>query len=273
MQEQELEGGTVLIGQRLVELRIKNQMTQEKLAEKLGVSRQAISKWESNRTFPNIDKLFCISELYQVSLDYLLRGRDYEPVQKETIEPEDIEECSVYSEGASEDAWEQSAYSKGEFENIEEQADVQSEQAEAESVLADVEHRRIGKKFMSIRLASVLIGMLFIVNCVIIGTLLVNQSWSEENETAAVYIDTIYEQYTKAKVVMFQEDGSYTEKVLWLDTEGVRENDWGFCYYNGQPANGIKVNYNLKTLLLPVLSAGILLILLFLLRLGGKMEM
>ena len=45
------------IGKRVKELRVKNKMTQEQLAEKLQVSRQSISKWESDATRPDFDKL------------------------------------------------------------------------------------------------------------------------------------------------------------------------------------------------------------------------
>jgi transcriptional regulator with XRE-family HTH domain len=51
-------------------------MTQEELAEKLEVSRQAVSKWELNKTMPDVSKLTKMSELYQVSVDYLLKGEE-----------------------------------------------------------------------------------------------------------------------------------------------------------------------------------------------------
>lgn len=50
------------IGEKIAKLRKENNITQEQLAEKLGVSRQAISKWESNATYPETDKLIRISE-------------------------------------------------------------------------------------------------------------------------------------------------------------------------------------------------------------------
>lgn len=60
-------------GDKLSKLRKENNYTQEQLADVLGVSRQAISKWESNLTFPETDKLIRISELFDCSLDYLLK--------------------------------------------------------------------------------------------------------------------------------------------------------------------------------------------------------
>lgn len=61
------------LGDKLAILRKENNYTQEQLAGILGVSRQAISKWESNITYPETDKLIRMSELFNCSLDYLLK--------------------------------------------------------------------------------------------------------------------------------------------------------------------------------------------------------
>lgn len=58
--------------EKLQQLRKKNKLTQEQLAEKLYVSRTAISKWESAKGYPNIESLKCISKLFSVSIDELL---------------------------------------------------------------------------------------------------------------------------------------------------------------------------------------------------------
>ena len=60
------------LGEKLYTLRTKQNMTQEQLAEKLQVSRQSISKWESDATRPDLGKLKFLAEFYQVSLDQLL---------------------------------------------------------------------------------------------------------------------------------------------------------------------------------------------------------
>lgn len=61
------------LGEKLTKLRRENNYTQEQLADILDVSRQAISKWESNITYPETDKLIRMSELFDCSLDYLLK--------------------------------------------------------------------------------------------------------------------------------------------------------------------------------------------------------
>lgn len=61
------------LGDKLSKLRKENNYTQEQLASVLGVSRQSISKWESNIAYPETDKLIRISELFDCTLDYLLK--------------------------------------------------------------------------------------------------------------------------------------------------------------------------------------------------------
>ena len=57
---------------KLIVLRREKGLSQEQLAEYLEVSRQSVSKWEADKTMPEISKLIAISGLFQVSLDYLL---------------------------------------------------------------------------------------------------------------------------------------------------------------------------------------------------------
>lgn len=60
------------IGSKITELRKKNNLTQEKLAEKLKISRQTLSNWESNVTSPNLDQASQLSKELKVSLDALI---------------------------------------------------------------------------------------------------------------------------------------------------------------------------------------------------------
>ncbi len=64
---------TVDIANRLVQLRKEHHLSQEELAEKLGLSRQAVSKWERAEASPDTDNLILLSRLYGVSIDELLR--------------------------------------------------------------------------------------------------------------------------------------------------------------------------------------------------------
>ena len=58
-------------GERLQEVRRENGMTQERFAEELNVSRQAVSKWESGKGYPEIEKILYICNRYRVSLGQL----------------------------------------------------------------------------------------------------------------------------------------------------------------------------------------------------------
>ena len=61
-----------MFSENLIQLRKLNQMTQEELAEKVGVSRQAVAKWESGESIPDIEKSRLLAETFGVSLDDLV---------------------------------------------------------------------------------------------------------------------------------------------------------------------------------------------------------
>ena len=63
------------IGKRIAKLRKENRMSQEILAEKLGVSAQAVSKWENDQSCPDISLLPVLAELLNVTTDELLTGK------------------------------------------------------------------------------------------------------------------------------------------------------------------------------------------------------
>ena len=66
------------IGQKLKALRVKSGLSQEKVAEQLYVSRQAISKWENNEAFPDMENMVALAKFYNVSVDYILASEDEE---------------------------------------------------------------------------------------------------------------------------------------------------------------------------------------------------
>lgn len=72
-------------GTNLQFLRDKEGMTQEELAERLQVSRQSVSKWESDTSFPEMEKLLVLCELFHTDLDTLLRGNAQERMRADTI--------------------------------------------------------------------------------------------------------------------------------------------------------------------------------------------
>jgi len=68
------------IGTKIKNARIAAQLTQEQVAEALGVSRQTVSNWENEKTYPDIVSVIKMSDLYDVSLDYLLKEKEEKPM-------------------------------------------------------------------------------------------------------------------------------------------------------------------------------------------------
>ena len=70
----------MILADKIMQLRKQNCWSQEELAEKLGVSRQAVSKWESAASIPDLNRILQMSELFGVSTDYLLKDSAENPV-------------------------------------------------------------------------------------------------------------------------------------------------------------------------------------------------
>ena len=66
------------IADRIHNLRKMKNLSQEELADKLGVSRQSVSKWESEQSIPDADKVMMLSDYFEVTTDYLLKGIESE---------------------------------------------------------------------------------------------------------------------------------------------------------------------------------------------------
>lgn len=79
------------LGEKITQLRTARQMSQGDLAERLEVSRQSVSKWETGSSIPDLDKLLRLSELFDVTLDDLVRDGEQPstatPPQAETVSP------------------------------------------------------------------------------------------------------------------------------------------------------------------------------------------
>lgn len=80
----------MIFSEKLQFLRKNNGLTQEELATKLSVSRQAVAKWESGQVYPDISNLICISNLFNVTVDYLVKDQPCTVSVSEDI-PADID--------------------------------------------------------------------------------------------------------------------------------------------------------------------------------------
>lgn len=74
----------MILADKIINLRRKNNWSQEELAEQLGISRQSVSKWESGTSIPDLDKIIKLSMIFGVSTDYLLKDELETPVPAES---------------------------------------------------------------------------------------------------------------------------------------------------------------------------------------------
>ncbi|MDE7195032.1 MAG: helix-turn-helix domain-containing protein [Oscillospiraceae bacterium] len=85
----------MIFADKLIQLRKKSGWSQEELAEQLGVSRQSVSKWEGAQSFPDIEKIVKMSQLFGVSTDYLLKEDEEEPSYIEIDETSKVRRVSM----------------------------------------------------------------------------------------------------------------------------------------------------------------------------------
>lgn len=100
----------MILGDKIMNLRKQNNWSQEDLAEKLGISRQSVSKWESGTSIPDIDKIIKLSAIFDVSTDYLLKDEleeilpsetEANDMEKESLRRVSLEEVSEYTGAVS----------------------------------------------------------------------------------------------------------------------------------------------------------------------------
>ena len=72
------------LAEKITLLRRQRGWSQEDLAERMGVSRQSVSKWESAQSIPDINRILELSRIFEVSTDYLLMGKDHDKVDSRT---------------------------------------------------------------------------------------------------------------------------------------------------------------------------------------------
>jgi transcriptional regulator with XRE-family HTH domain len=77
-------------GQNLLALRKGKNISQDELGGQIKVSRQTISKWELDETTPEMEKLILLSEIFDVSIDELVKGKNPQPKIEENIEKKPI---------------------------------------------------------------------------------------------------------------------------------------------------------------------------------------
>ena len=90
-----MQGGDEMeLGKQIKMHRQEAHLSQEELANRVYVSRQTISNWENDKSYPDVNSLVLLSEIFQISLDNLIKG-DIE-VMKDVIQKEEIEKMNRY---------------------------------------------------------------------------------------------------------------------------------------------------------------------------------
>lgn len=136
------------IANRLVELRKANNLSQEALAEKLGISRQAVSKWERAEASPDTDNLILLARLYQVSLDELLKTDEEIMTERER---EELDAAGrIEKEAAEEEADVPENENSGEADTIDED-DGETEYRQTDEDADNKEYVHIGLKGIHVK--------------------------------------------------------------------------------------------------------------------------
>lgn len=92
------------LGERLFELRKVKNLTQDEVAEKLNVTRQTVSKWETNQSTPDFDKIVPICELFEIGVEELLIGKKEEKQEKNKEQEEKKEKVLTKQEAKEKSA-------------------------------------------------------------------------------------------------------------------------------------------------------------------------
>ena len=83
------------LGNKIKYYRNEKELSQEELAERVYVSRQTISNWENNKSYPDINSIVLLSEIFEISIDNLIKG-DVEQMKKE-INSEEVKKLNFYA--------------------------------------------------------------------------------------------------------------------------------------------------------------------------------
>ena len=83
------------LGNKIKYYRGEKELSQEELAERVYVSRQTISNWENNKSYPDINSIVLLSEIFEISIDNLIKG-DVEQMKKE-IDSEEVKKMNFYA--------------------------------------------------------------------------------------------------------------------------------------------------------------------------------
>ncbi len=234
----------VQIGIRILEYRKKMNMSQEEFANKIGVSRQAVSKWELDKAYPDLDKLVDICGMFGLSLDELVNGveQDKEPVMEAEHRVE-IPNDPV---------------------NVSYVGDNQTVTDNIESEISDKkcsDKESSGSKKHTVRIGShgglrvvMYAAAALAVFCIVVSFVIILQNAWKHSDEVLMHVDKVHAQYTLADVSYLNDDLDDKHRLMWIDTNGIRAGDTlpGYIDDDGELAN---VDHDISTFVIPCVLA------------------
>ena len=233
----------VQIGSRILEYRKKMNMSQEEFANKIGVSRQAVSKWELDKAYPDLDKLVDICGMFGLSLDELVNGveHDEEPVM-EAEQRVEIPNAPL---------------------NVSDVGDNQTVTDNIESEISDKESS--DSKKHTVRIGShgglrvvMYAAAALAVFCIVVSFVIILQNAWKHSDEVLMHVDKVHAQYTLADVSYLNDDLDDKHRLMWIDAKGIRAGDTlpGYIDDDGELAN---VDHDISTFVIPCVLAFIFL--------------
>ena len=234
----------VQIGSRILEYRKKMNMSQEEFANKIGVSRQAVSKWELDKAYPDLDKLVDICGMFGLSLDELVNGveQDKEPVMEAEHRVE-IPNDPV---------------------NVSYVGDNQTVTDNIESEISDKkgsDKESSGSKKHTVRIGShgglrvvMYAAASLAVLCIVVSFVIILQNAWKHSDEVLMHVDKVHAQYTLADVSYLNDDLDDKHRLMWIDAKGIRAGDTlpGYIDDDGELAN---VDHDISTFVIPCVLA------------------
>lgn len=199
----------LLIGERLQEYRRRSGLSQEEFAEKIGVSRQAVSKWERDKAYPDLDRLVCICGILDVRADELIYGK------------QDVDENTGDEAGDNDNV-----------NNILHMKNIRGE------------HR-----MARLKLIFYILGALCVFCFIVTAVLFARNEWTGHAvKNEYVRVEKVYRQYTKADLCYLDENNRKVMNTVWLDASGIRDGDYIACY-TGEDNDSLFLNYKTGTIM------------------------
>ena len=198
----------LLIGSRIQEYRKKAGLNQEEFAEKMGVSRQAVSKWERDKAYPDLDRLVCICEILDVQVGELIYGKGDEPEA-----PEEVSGDGTSTNNA-----------------------------------VHLKNLRGKGRLARLKILFCVMAAICVFCVIVVAVLFVRNEWiSHSDKNGNVRVEKVYQQYTKADLAYLDDNGRKIMDTVWLDVPGIRDGDY-IQLYTGADGDGLFLNYKTSTI-------------------------